>query len=153
MTATAQIFNQETLQHRLLALIEGAQESWTYTIFWQSSVINYRDPSLLGCGDGYYKGEENKGKRKTAASLVEQENIKKVLRELNSLISGPQSSFDDDVGSFSSPCIGKNLQSRFLERESACINFGFNGENGWKLSIGTYNAYLFIRWRRLMLLF
>ncbi|KAL2472499.1 Transcription factor MYC2 [Abeliophyllum distichum] len=94
---TAQVFNQETLQHRLLALIEGAQESWTYAIFWQSSVVDYGGPSLLGWGDGYYKGEENKGKRKTAASPVEQENRKKVLRELNSLISGPQSSPDDAV--------------------------------------------------------
>ncbi|KAL2537892.1 Transcription factor MYC2 [Forsythia ovata] len=116
MAAAAQIFNQETLQHRLLALIEGAQESWTYAIFWQSSVFYYRDPSLLGWGDRYYKGKENKGKRKTAAVPVEQENRKKVLRELNSLISGPQSSSDHAVGSFSSLCIGKNLQSRVLER-------------------------------------
>ncbi|KAL2463450.1 Protein containing adaptin N-terminal region [Forsythia ovata] len=81
--------------------------------------------------DEKVSGEENKGKRKTAASPVEQENRKKVLKELNSLISGPQSSFDDAVGSFSSSCTGKNLHSRFLERESACIpNFGFNGKNG-----------------------
>ncbi|CAA2977809.1 transcription factor MYC4-like [Olea europaea var. sylvestris] len=95
--ATAQFFNQETLQKRLLALMEGAQESWTYAIFWQSSVADYGGPSQLGWGDGYYKGEENKVKRKTAASPAEQENRKKVLRELNSLISGPQSSADDAV--------------------------------------------------------
>ncbi|CAI9755347.1 unnamed protein product [Fraxinus pennsylvanica] len=95
--STAQFFNQETLQQRLLALMEGAQESWTYAIFWQSSVAEYGGPSLLGWGDGYYKGEENKVKRKTAASPAEQENRKKVLRELNSLISGPQSSVDDAV--------------------------------------------------------
>ncbi|KAL2485205.1 Transcription factor MYC2 [Abeliophyllum distichum] len=104
-TTTAQIFHQETLQHRVLALIEGAQESWTYAIFWQSSVVDYRDPSLLDWGDRYYKGEENKGKQKIAASPVEQENRKKVLREWNSLIFGPQSSLDDVVGFFSSPCI------------------------------------------------
>lgn len=48
---------------------------------------------MLGWGDGYYKGEENKNKRKapaTAASIAEQEHRKKVLRELNSLISGSQ---------------------------------------------------------------
>ncbi|CAI9784452.1 unnamed protein product [Fraxinus pennsylvanica] len=96
-TSAAQIFNQETLQQRLSALIEGAHESWTYAIFWQSSMVDYGGPSLLGWGDGYYKGEENKGKRKTAASPAEQENRKKVLRELNSLISDPQSSADDAV--------------------------------------------------------
>ncbi|CAA2974162.1 transcription factor MYC2-like [Olea europaea subsp. europaea] len=97
LASAAQIFNQETLQKRLSALIEGAHESWTYAIFWQSSVVDYGGPSLLGWGDGYYKGEENKGKRKTAASPTEQENRKKVLRELNSLISDPQSSLDDAV--------------------------------------------------------
>ncbi|KAI3469150.1 hypothetical protein Pfo_025813 [Paulownia fortunei] len=95
--AAAQFFNQETLQQRLLALIEGARESWTYAIFWQSSVVDYGGPSVLGWGDGYYKGEENKGKRKTASSPSEQEHRKKVLRELNSLISGPQATVDDAV--------------------------------------------------------
>ncbi|KAL2464243.1 myb domain protein [Forsythia ovata] len=38
------------------------------------------------------------------------------------------------------------LQSHFLERESACSpNLTFNGENGWNLSRGTYDAYLFKR--------
>ncbi|XP_051114757.1 transcription factor MYC2 [Andrographis paniculata] len=95
--AAAQLFNQETLQQRLLALIEGARESWTYAIFWQSSVVDYAGPSVLGWGDGYYKGEENKGKRRTASSPSEQEHRKKVLRELNSLISGPQTTADDAI--------------------------------------------------------
>ncbi|KAL2236630.1 transcription factor MYC4-like [Sesamum indicum] len=95
--AAPQFFNQETLQQRLLALIEGARESWTYAIFWQSSVVDYGGPSVLGWGDGYYKGEENTGKRKTASSPAEQEHRKKVLRELNSLISGPQATTDDAV--------------------------------------------------------
>ncbi|KAI3453408.1 hypothetical protein Pfo_010071 [Paulownia fortunei] len=95
--AAAAQFNEETLQQRLLALIEGARESWTYAIFWQSSVVDYGGPSVLGWGDGYYKGEEDKGKRKTASSPSEQEHRKKVLRELNSLISGPQAIADDAV--------------------------------------------------------
>ncbi|KAK6162165.1 hypothetical protein DH2020_002006 [Rehmannia glutinosa] len=95
--AGGQFFNQETLQQRLLALIEGARECWTYAIFWQSSVVDYGGPSVLGWGDGYYKGEENKGKRKTASSPSEQEHRKKVLRELNSLISGSQATVDDSV--------------------------------------------------------
>ncbi|KAK9275463.1 hypothetical protein L1049_022730 [Liquidambar formosana] len=92
------LFNQETLQQRLQALIEGARESWTYAIFWQSSV-DVSGASLLGWGDGYYKGEENKGKRKvtSASSVAEQEHRKKVLRELNSLISGPSATADDAV--------------------------------------------------------
>ncbi|KAG8374618.1 hypothetical protein BUALT_Bualt10G0014200 [Buddleja alternifolia] len=96
-SSSAQFFNQETLQQRLLALIEGARECWTYAIFWQSSVVDYGGPSVLGWGDGYYKGEENKGIRKTASSPSEQEHRKKVLRELNSLISGTQATPDDAV--------------------------------------------------------
>ncbi|CAL5429512.1 unnamed protein product [Camellia sinensis] len=94
-----QIFNQESLQQRLHALIEGARESWTYAIFWQSSVVDYSGGSMLGWGDGYYKGEEDKGKRKAAApsSVAEQLHRKKVLRELNSLISGTSPSADDSV--------------------------------------------------------
>ncbi|KAA8522053.1 hypothetical protein F0562_012633 [Nyssa sinensis] len=93
------LFNQETLQQRLQTLIEGARESWTYAIYWQSSVVDFSGASTLGWGDGYYKGEEDKGKRKTASSqsAAEQEHRKKVLRELNSLISGSSASADDAV--------------------------------------------------------
>ncbi|KAG5249032.1 transcription factor MYC [Salix suchowensis] len=45
------MLNQETLQQRLQALIEGARESWTYAIFWQSS-YDYSGASVLGWGDG-----------------------------------------------------------------------------------------------------
>nr|WAK86097.1 transcription factor bHLH51 [Nothapodytes nimmoniana] len=102
-SAAAPIFNQDSLQQRLQTLIEGARESWTYAIFWQSSPIaDNSGPPLLGWGDGYYKGEEDKRKRsKTASSnptsQAEQEHRKKVLRELNSLISSSQSTADDAV--------------------------------------------------------
>ncbi|XP_020216494.1 transcription factor MYC2 [Cajanus cajan] len=92
-------FNQDTLQHRLQALIEGARESWTYAIFWQSS-YDYSGSSLLGWGDGYYKGDDDKAKAKAkakATSAAEQDHRKKVLRELNSLISGSSSAAGDDV--------------------------------------------------------
>ncbi|KAG7011390.1 Transcription factor MYC2, partial [Cucurbita argyrosperma subsp. argyrosperma] len=87
--------NQETLMQRLQVLIEGAQESWTYAIFWQSSY--YSGGNLLGWGDGYYKGEEDKEKAKSSTSKTEQERRKTVLRELNSLISGSPASDDDAV--------------------------------------------------------
>ncbi|XP_057976693.1 transcription factor MYC2 [Malania oleifera] len=91
------LFNQETLQQRLQTLIEGSRENWTYAIFWQSSV-DLSGSSVLGWGDGYYKGEENKGKRKmTPSSAAEQEHRKRVLRDLNSLISGSSTSTDDAV--------------------------------------------------------
>ncbi|XP_077237623.1 transcription factor MYC2-like [Tasmannia lanceolata] len=94
---SSSFLNQETLQQRLQALIEGARESWTYAIFWQSS-IDVSGVSLLGWGDGYYKGEEDKRKRKvTAASAADQEHRKKVLRELNSLISAGAVVTDDTV--------------------------------------------------------
>ncbi|KAG6596734.1 Transcription factor MYC2, partial [Cucurbita argyrosperma subsp. sororia] len=92
------VLNQETLQQRLQALIDGARESWTYAIFWQSS-YDYSGGSVLGWGDGYYKGEENKGRGKTkmVSSAAEQAHRKKVLRELNSLISGSATGLDDVV--------------------------------------------------------
>ncbi|KAJ6943004.1 transcription factor MYC2-like [Populus alba x Populus x berolinensis] len=86
------MLNQETLQQRLQALIEGARESWTYAIFWQSS-YDYSGASVLGWGDGYYKGRM----KNSASSAAEQEHRKKVLRELNSLIAGPSSVTDDAV--------------------------------------------------------
>ncbi|KAG5068777.1 hypothetical protein AAZX31_01G088500 [Glycine max] len=93
------LLNQETLQQRLQTLIEGARESWTYAIFWQSSYDYSSGTSLLGWGDGYYKGEEDKvkakGKTPKTTSSAEQDHRKKVLRELNSLISGPSASVDD----------------------------------------------------------
>ncbi|CAL1376168.1 unnamed protein product [Linum trigynum] len=92
------LFNQETLQQRLQALIDGARENWTYAIFWQSS-YDFSGASVLGWGDGYYKGEDNKGKGKLRknTSTAEQEHRKKVLRELNSLISGPNAASADDA--------------------------------------------------------
>ena len=83
---------------RLQALIEGARESWTYAIFWQSS-YDMSGASVLGWGEGFYKDERDKGKVKptTTTSLVEQEYRKKVLRDLNSLIYGADTSADDAV--------------------------------------------------------
>ncbi|XP_040987732.1 transcription factor MYC2-like [Juglans microcarpa x Juglans regia] len=84
------LFNKETLQQHLQALIEGARETWTYAIFWQSS-YDYSGASILDWGDGYYKDadddDKSKGKAKTTSSAAEQEHHNKVLRELNSLIS------------------------------------------------------------------
>ncbi|KAJ0747809.1 putative transcription factor bHLH family [Helianthus annuus] len=100
--------HQDTLQQRLQSLIDNATVSWTYAIFWQSSMVDYSytnpnpnpnpNPTVLGWGDGYYKGEVNKPKTTpSAASFAEQEHRKKVLRELNSLISGSQMPENDVV--------------------------------------------------------
>ncbi|KAG7620886.1 Transcription factor MYC/MYB N-terminal [Arabidopsis suecica] len=86
--------NEDNLQQRLQALIEGANENWTYAVFWQSSHgfagEDNNNTVLLGWGDGYYKGEEEKSRKKKSnpASAAEQEHRKRVIRELNSLISG-----------------------------------------------------------------
>ncbi|CAF2098906.1 hypothetical protein BRARA_E01770 [Brassica rapa] len=95
-------FNEETLQQRLQALIEGTNEGWTYAIFWQPS-YDFSGASVLGWGDGYYKGEEDKAKPRQRTSPppfstpADQEYRKKVLRELNSLISGGCGPTDDAV--------------------------------------------------------
>ena len=60
-------FNQETLQQRLQALIEGTHEGWTYAIFWQPS-YDFSGASVLGWGDGYYKGEEDKANPRRRSS-------------------------------------------------------------------------------------
>ncbi|GFZ15443.1 basic helix-loop-helix (bHLH) DNA-binding family protein [Actinidia rufa] len=100
-TATAPhpaFFNQDTLQQRLQALIEWARESWTYAIFWQPSADFSAGGSVLGWGDGYYKGDEDKAKHAAAApSSAEQAHRKKVLRELSSLISDAPPLADDTV--------------------------------------------------------
>ncbi|KAK4801576.1 hypothetical protein SAY86_022063 [Trapa natans] len=99
-----QLLNQETLQQRLQTLIEAPRDAWTYAIFWQCS-YDYSGSAavpVLGWGDGYYKGEEDKSKGKPSrplnpASAAEQEHRKRVLRELNSLIAGPATASDDAV--------------------------------------------------------
>ncbi|XP_047338950.1 transcription factor MYC1-like [Impatiens glandulifera] len=85
--------NQDSVQQRLQALIEGAGQNWTYAIFWQSS------SSELGWCDGYYKGEEDKGKKKSlsSSSPEEQAHRKNVLLQLNSLISGGSESADEPI--------------------------------------------------------
>uniref|UniRef100_A0A2P2KBI0 Transcription factor n=1 Tax=Rhizophora mucronata TaxID=61149 RepID=A0A2P2KBI0_RHIMU len=94
------LVNQDTLQQRLQALIEGARESWAYAIFWQSS-YDYSGATVLGWGDGYYKGEEDKAKggklKSSSSSAVEQEHRKKVLRDLNALIAGASGTVTDDA--------------------------------------------------------
>ncbi|XP_058104034.1 transcription factor MYC2-like [Magnolia sinica] len=95
--ASTSLLNQDTLQQRLQTLIDSARESWTYAIFWQSSV-DVSGASLLGWGDGYYKGEEDKRRRRAAGSATDQEHRRRVLRELNSLISGTaDNGVDEDV--------------------------------------------------------
>lgn len=90
------LLNQDTIQQRLQALIEGARESWIYAIFWQSSHDLF-GATALGWGDGYYKGEEDKGKGivPKMTSSAEQDRRKKILRDLNSIISGPSVPADD----------------------------------------------------------
>lgn len=81
----------ESLQQRLQAVIDGSSHNWTYAIFWQSGASG-----SLGWGDGFYKGDENKDNRKATSSPTEQEHRKRVLRELNSMISGGLAQVDDN---------------------------------------------------------
>ncbi|KAL5724371.1 hypothetical protein ACHQM5_007642 [Ranunculus cassubicifolius] len=93
-------FNQDNLQHRLQAIIDGAKESWTFAIIWLHSV----DPNgvpLLEWGDGYYKGieEDKPPKKKTSpCSPDEQAYRKMVLRNLNNMISGGAQPPPDEAG-------------------------------------------------------
>ncbi|KAM1535571.1 hypothetical protein TB1_013759 [Malus domestica] len=45
---------------RLQALIEDMRESWTYTMFWQSSYNNSHGGAVLGWGEGFYKDKRDK---------------------------------------------------------------------------------------------
>ncbi|KAK9716209.1 hypothetical protein RND81_06G218600 [Saponaria officinalis] len=91
------MYTQDSLQQRLQALIDSpARHSWTYAVFWQYS-LDFTGQPLLGWGDGYYKGDD-KSKTATSSSAAlnpaEQEHRKRVLRELNSLISGAPAADD-----------------------------------------------------------
>lgn len=97
-SSVASVTAHDSLHSRLQALTDSPAtvrgESWTYAIFWQYSV-DYSGQSLLGWGDGYYKGEDKQTRKdksgdsnKVSHHSAEQEHRKRVLRELNSLISG-----------------------------------------------------------------
>ncbi|XP_074563693.1 transcription factor MYC2-like [Curcuma longa] len=96
-TPAGNFSNQETLQRRLQALIEGAQESWTYAIFWQSCIDIDTGDSLLRWGDGYYKGCEEVKRKERPTFPEEQELRKHVLHELISGGGEEFSSADETV--------------------------------------------------------
>ena len=88
----------ENLQHRLQTLIEGTRDSWTYAIFWQSSLdFSSSSSALLAWGDGYYKGTEEPKKKAKVSTAADQEHRRRVLRELNTLISGGQASGEEPI--------------------------------------------------------
>nr|QDH08994.1 transcription factor MYC2-like isoform X3 [Cymbidium sinense] len=80
----------DALQLRLQALIESHSSAWTYAIFWLSS-----SSDILSWGDGFYKGSPDPPiKHRHCSFSPEQEHRKRVLRELNCLIS---TAIDDDI--------------------------------------------------------
>ncbi|WOL18986.1 transcription factor MYC2-like [Canna indica] len=95
------LFSPETLQQRLHSLLDGGREKWTYAIFWQSSPTGPGGAAVLTWGDGYYRScEVDKRKPLEGGALrskAEQEHRKRVLRELNALISGGGAGGDDSA--------------------------------------------------------
>ncbi|KAF5818866.1 putative transcription factor Nin-like family [Helianthus annuus] len=88
-------YNKYTFQQHLHDLIDNSRQPWTYAIFWQSSsIVDYSNKSVmvLGWGDGYYRGEFRKPKTTSSSvtSFAEQEHRKRVIRELDSMISGSE---------------------------------------------------------------
>ncbi|EOA12749.1 hypothetical protein CARUB_v10028430mg [Capsella rubella] len=88
---------ETTLQKRLHNVLNGTHVLWTYAVFWKPSYNLLSGDSVLKWGDGVYNGgdEEKNGRRmrrrkkKTVPSSPEgKERRSKVLRELNSMISG-----------------------------------------------------------------
>ncbi|XP_010481407.1 PREDICTED: transcription factor bHLH28-like [Camelina sativa] len=88
---------ETTLQKRLHTVLSGTHEPWTYAIFWKPSYFDLSGESVLKWSDGVYNGddEEKTGRRlrrtikKTIPSSPEEkERRRRVLRELNSMISG-----------------------------------------------------------------
>nr|AMK74868.1 basic helix-loop-helix 2 [Fagopyrum tataricum] len=84
--------NQDGVQNKLQGLIDSAADRWTYAIYWQRS----SDGQSLTWGDGYYKDPSASGGAKQV-NQVEQEHRKRVIRELNSLISGRSSHKNDAI--------------------------------------------------------
>ncbi|KAK7833801.1 transcription factor myc2 [Quercus suber] len=86
--SSRELLNQETMQHHLQTLIEGAHENWTYAILWES-LYDYSGSLILGWSNGYYRGNNNSNdKAKTTTVVVEQELRKKALGKLYSVICG-----------------------------------------------------------------
>ncbi|KAK7852165.1 transcription factor myc2 [Quercus suber] len=86
--SSMELLNQETMQHHLQTLIEGAHENWTYAILWEP-LYDYSGSLILGWSNGYYRGNNNSnGKAKTTTVVVEQELRKKALGKLYSVICG-----------------------------------------------------------------
>ena len=97
--SSMELLNQETMQHHLQTLIEGAHENWTYAILWEP-LYDYSGSLILGWSNGYYRGNSNSnGKAKTTTVVVEQELRKKALGKLYSVICGgsDMSNGDDEI--------------------------------------------------------
>nr|XP_023920925.1 transcription factor MYC2-like [Quercus suber]XP_023920932.1 transcription factor MYC2-like [Quercus suber]POF25103.1 transcription factor myc2 [Quercus suber] len=97
--SSRELLNQETMQHHLQTLIEGAHENWTYAILWES-LYDYSGSLILGWSNGYYRGNNNSNdKAKTTTVVVEQELRKKALGKLYSVICGgsDMSNGDDEI--------------------------------------------------------
>ncbi|XP_024393060.1 transcription factor MYC2 [Physcomitrium patens] len=86
--------NDSVLQRRLHTLVEESSENWIYGIFWQRS-LSPSGESILGWGDGYYKGPNDSDEFDSRQTLTEEHQLqrKKVLRELQALVS----CLDDDA--------------------------------------------------------
>ncbi|KAK4792058.1 hypothetical protein SAY86_022493 [Trapa natans] len=93
-------FNPDVLQQRLQALVEGTRDGWNYAIFWQCAYgfsATATAAPVLGWGDGYYKDRTDGNPSESGnivTSAADQEHRKRILRELNSLISGPAATGD-----------------------------------------------------------
>ncbi|ESQ39830.1 hypothetical protein EUTSA_v10000853mg [Eutrema salsugineum] len=90
--------DDNTLQKRLQAVLNGTHEAWTYVIFWKPSYYEFSGESVLIWGDGIHKDDDVKSRRRKK-TMAEKEHRSKVLRELNSMISGeafPVVGGDDD---------------------------------------------------------
>ncbi|XP_024370450.1 transcription factor MYC4 [Physcomitrium patens] len=90
--------NDSVLQRRLHRLVEESSEDWTYGIFWQLS-LSPSGESMLGWGDGYYKGPKDSDQFEPRKTQTEEHQLqrKKVLRELQALVSCPDDDGTEDV--------------------------------------------------------
>lgn len=93
--------SETVLLRRLHSLVEESSENWTYGIFWQLSTSPTGE-LMLGWGDGYFKGpKENEvpdmKRMEQGGSEEDQQLRRKVLRELQSLVSNSEEDISDYV--------------------------------------------------------
>ncbi|MCO5588443.1 hypothetical protein L7F22_042399 [Adiantum nelumboides] len=88
--------NEAALQESLHNLVEGSSVSWTYAIFWQLSRTS-KGEEVLGWGDGYFKGSNEKQEEAPTLCLHHDSNNEQTKRQVLQILQAHFCAVDDDI--------------------------------------------------------